>query len=139
VNTSVQLAPANSQGLLLRSPVIAAAGTFGYGDEMTRWLDIQGLGAVVSKGVTLRPREGNPQPRLIETASGLLNSIGLQNIGVEAVVREKAPVWAGWQVPVIVNIAGESLTEYADVAKRLDGVAGVKAVEVNISCPNVKA
>lgn len=139
VNTSVQLAPANSQGLLLRNPVIAAAGTFGYGDEMSQWLDIQRLGAIVSKGVTLKPREGNAQPRLIETTSGLLNSIGLQNIGVEAVIREKAPVWAGWQVPVIVNIAGESLKEYADVAKRLDGVAGVKAIEVNIGCPNVKA
>lgn len=101
--------------------------------------DSQKLGAIVCKGTTLEPRDGNPQPRLAEVAYGLLNSIGLQNIGVEALIREKAPIWASWQVPVIVNIAGETIDEYAKVASRLDGVAGVRAIEVNISCPNVKA
>jgi dihydroorotate dehydrogenase (NAD+) catalytic subunit len=85
------------------------------------------------------PWDGNPQPRIAETEGGVLNSIGLQNIGVEALIREKAPVWAGWRVPVIVNIAGETVGDYAELAGRLDGVAGVSALEVNISCPNVMA
>jgi dihydroorotate dehydrogenase (NAD+) catalytic subunit len=87
----------------------------------------------------LEPRNGNAQPRLAETACGLLNSIGLQNIGVKALIREKAPVWAGWRVPVIVNIAGETADDYAQLAHQLDGVAGISALEVNISCPNIKA
>jgi dihydroorotate dehydrogenase (NAD+) catalytic subunit len=116
---------------------MTAAGTFGYGIEYSQLVDIQRLGAIVCKGTTLKPWEGNPQPRLVETASGLLNSVGLQNIGVEAVVRDKAPVWVDWQVPVIVNIAGETVEEYAKVAARLEGVAGISGVEVNISCPNV--
>jgi dihydroorotate dehydrogenase (NAD+) catalytic subunit len=118
---------------------MTASGTFGYGTEYGELVDIQRLGAIVCKGTTLQPREGNTQPRLVETASGLLNSIGLQNIGVEALIREKAPLWASWKVPVMVNIAGESVEEYAKVASRLDGVAGVSAVEVNVGCPNVKA
>ncbi len=118
---------------------MTAAGTFGYGTEYNQLFDIQRLGAIVCKGTTLEPREGNPPPRLVETASGLLNSIGLQNIGVKALIREKAPVWAGWRVPVIVNIAGESIDEYARLAEELDGVPGVSALEVNISCPNVEA
>lgn len=136
---SVRLAPSHPGGLRLANPVMTASGTFGYGDEYGDLLDIQKLGAIVCKGTTLKPRDGNPQPRLMETASGLLNSIGLQNIGVEAVVRDKAPIWSAWQVPVIVNIAGESVDEYAKVAARLDGVAGVSGIEVNISCPNVAA
>jgi len=116
-----------------------ASGTFGYGTEESHLFDIQKLGAVISKGTTPKPREGNPQPRLAETASGLLNSIGLENIGVDAVIKEKAPVWTGWRVPVIVNIAGESVGDYAQIAAQLDGVAGVSGLEVNISCPNVKA
>jgi dihydroorotate dehydrogenase (NAD+) catalytic subunit len=118
---------------------MTASGTFGYGTEYADFVDIQRLGAVVCKGTTLEPREGNPQPRLAETPSGLLNSIGLQNVGVEALVKEKAPLWASWQVPVIVNIAGESIDEYAGLAARLDGVAGVSGLEVNIGCPNVKS
>jgi dihydroorotate dehydrogenase (NAD+) catalytic subunit len=137
VNTSVQLAPGNRRGLLLKNPVLTAAGTCGYGIEIADYVDVERLGAVVCKGTTLHPREGNPQPRLAETASGLLNSIGLQNIGVESLVRDKAPVWAAWQVPVIVNIAGESLAEYARIARRLDDVPGISGIEVNISCPNV--
>ena len=118
---------------------MTAAGTFGYGTEYSQIFDIQKLGAIVCKGTTLEPREGNPQPRLAETASGLLNSIGLQNIGVKALIREKAPLWASWRVPVIVNIAGETVDDYAQLANKLEGVAGISGIEVNISCPNVKA
>jgi len=139
VNLSIQLAPKNQHGLLLTNPVMTASGTFGYGTEYSHMLDIQKLGAIVCKGTTLEPRQGNPQPRLAETASGLLNSIGLQNIGVEALIKEKAPIWASWQVPVIVNIAGESVDDYAQLAGKLDGVAGISGIEVNISCPNIKA
>ncbi len=139
MNLAVQLAPKSRHGLLLANPVMTASGTFGYGTEYHHLFDIQRLGAIVSKGTTLEPKEGNPQPRLVETASGLLNSIGLQNIGASALIREKAPIWAGWQVPVIVNIAGETVSEYARIAERLDGVEGIAAIEVNISCPNVKA
>jgi len=135
----VQLAPNNPRGLLLKNPVMTASGTFGYGTEYSDFVDIQKLGAVVCKGTTLEPREGNPQPRLAETPAGLLNSIGLQNIGVETLIKEKAPMWATWQVPVIVNIAGESIDDYARLAARLDGVVGVSGLEVNIGCPNVKS
>ncbi len=138
-NLSVQLAPRHKTGLKLRNPVMTASGTFGYGTEYSSLVDIQRLGAIVCKGTTLQPRDGNPQPRLAETPSGLLNSIGLQNIGVKALIKEKAPLWANWDVPVIVNIAGERLKEYAQVASLLEGVAGVKALELNISCPNVEA
>ncbi len=135
---SVELAPRHSTGLLLANPVMTASGTFGYGTEYSHLFDIQRLGAIVSKGTTLKPREGNPQPRIAETACGVLNAIGLQNIGAEALIRDKAPVWAGWQVPVIVNIAGDTIDEYARLAGRLDGVAGISALEVNIGCPNIK-
>ena len=117
---------------------MTASGTFGYGTEHSHLFDIQKLGAIVCKGTTLKPREGNPQPRIAETACGVLNAIGLQNIGVDALIKEMAPVWAGWKVPVIVNIAGETIGDYAKVAAKLDGVAGVSAIEVNISCPNIK-
>jgi dihydroorotate dehydrogenase (NAD+) catalytic subunit len=135
---SVQLAPNNKKGLLLANPVMTSSGTFGYGTEYSRLIDIQRLGAIICKGTTLEPREGNPQPRLIETSSGVINSIGWQNIGVKALIKEKAPVWAGWRVPVIVNIAGDTVDEYAELAKILDAVKGVSGFEVNISCPNVK-
>jgi dihydroorotate dehydrogenase (NAD+) catalytic subunit len=136
---SIQLAPKNKRGLLLANPVMTASGTFGYGTEYAEVFDIQRLGAIVCKGTTLKPREGNPQPRLVETASGVINSIGLQNIGVQALIKEKIPLWAGWRVPVIVNIAGDTVEEYAQLAKILDKVKGVSGLEVNISCPNVKA
>jgi len=134
---SVQLAPQNKKGLLLSNPVIAASGTFGYGTEYADIIDIQKLGAIVSKGITLQPREGNSSPRLVETASGLLNSIGLENIGAKAVIEEKSPLWAKWHTSVIVNIAGESIEEYARLAGMLDGIDGIRGIEVNISCPNV--
>ncbi|MDZ4230358.1 MAG: dihydroorotate dehydrogenase [Dehalococcoidales bacterium] len=135
---SIQLAPKHPRGLSLSNPVMTASGTFGYGIENSRLFDIQKLGAIICKGTTLEPREGNLQPRIAETASGMLNSIGLQNIGVEAQIREKAPVWANWRVPVIVNIAGETVDDYARLAHRLDGVTGISGLEVNISCPNVR-
>ncbi len=137
MNLSVELAPRCKRGLLLANPVITASGTFGYGLEMAKELDIQRLGAIVCKGTTLRRRRGNPQPRTVETPAGMLNSIGLQNMGVEALIRDIAPIWATWRVPVVVNIAGESIEEYARLARRLDGVAGVSGLELNISCPNV--
>ena len=139
MNLSVQLAPENKKGLRLANPVMTASGTFGYGMEYEHLFDIQKLGAIVCKGTTLEPRDGNPQPRIAETANGMLNSIGLQNIGVDALIKEKAPVWAGWQVPVIVNIAGRTIDDYAEVAKELDKIPGVAGLEVNISCPNIKA
>jgi dihydroorotate dehydrogenase (NAD+) catalytic subunit len=118
---------------------MTASGTFGYGTEYSQLFDIQRLGAIICKGTTLKPREGNPQPRLVETASGVINSIGLQNIGVKALIKEKAPIWAGWRVPVIVNIAGDTVEEYRKLAEALDGVDGISGLEVNISCLNVKA
>jgi len=136
---TVQLAPKNKKGLFLDNPVMTASGTFGYGTEYSKLFDIQRLGAIICKGTTLKPREGNPQPRLVETAYGVINSIGLQNIGVKALIKEKAPVWAGWRVPVIVNIAGDTVEEYGKLARELDGVEGISGIEVNISCPNVKA
>jgi len=139
MDLSVQLAPKNKKGLHLANPVMTASGTFGYGTEYSHLFDIQRLGAMVCKGTTLKPRDGNPQPRLMETPSGMLNSIGLQNIGVKALIKEKAPVWAGWRVPVIVNIAGETVYEYAALAKGLDNVPGISAIEINISCPNSSA
>ena len=139
MDLSVQLTPKHPRGLLLANPVMTASGTFGYGTEFSHLFDIQKLGAIVCKGTTLEPRDGNPQPRLVETASGLLNSIGLENIGVNNLIKEKAPIWADWRVPVIVNIAGETVEEYASLAERLDGIAGISGLEVNISCPNIKA
>jgi len=136
---SIQLAPKNGQGLLLTNPVMTASGTVGYGTEFSQVFDIEKLGAIICKGTTLEPREGNPQPRLFETASGMLNSIGWQNIGVKALIKDKSPIWASWRVPVIVNIGGDSVEDYAQLARELDGVAGISGIEVNISCPNVKA
>jgi len=137
VNLTVNLAPRRPQGFILRNPVMTASGTWGYGTEGDDAYDFQKLGAVVCKGTTWAPRPGNPQVRLAETPAGMLNAIGLQNIGVAALIRDKAPVWAAWQVPVIVNIAGESVSEYERIARALDKVPGVAALEVNISCPNV--
>jgi len=137
LNLAVDLAPRRKPGLLLRSPVMTASGTLSNGLEAARIFDVNRLGAIVSKGTTLRPRAGNPQPRTAETPSGMLNTIGLQNVGVEALIRDVAPVWATWQVPVVVNIAGEAVEEFRELASRLDGVPGVSGIEANISCPNV--
>ena len=124
-------------GLTLRGPVMAASGTFGYGTEVPL-LERKALGAMVSKGIFLRPRVGTAPPRIVETPSGMLNAIGLQGPGVDAVVRDYAPKWAEWDFPVLVNINGETPAEYGEVAARLDGVPGVAGFEINISCPNVE-
>src|SRR5256886_12200177 len=120
----------------LRGPVLAASGTFGYGTEVPL-LDRGALGAMVSKGIFLRAREGTAPPRSAETPSWMLNAIGLQGPGAEALVRDYAPRWAEWDFPVLVNISGESASEYGELAARLDGVAGIAGFEINISCPNV--
>jgi dihydroorotate dehydrogenase (NAD+) catalytic subunit len=137
MNLSVDLAPQGKRPLTLANPVITASGTFSNGLEYARLIDIQRLGAIVSKGTTLEPRRGSPQRRTVETAAGMLNSIGFQNIGVEALIRDVAPVWAGWRVPVIVNVLGDSTREFAELATRLDDIPGVAALELNISCPNL--
>ena len=125
------------RGLVLPNPVLVASGTFGYGTEYADVVDVQRLGAICCKGTTLKARSGNPTPRVTETPGGMLNSIGLQNPGVDAVVEKYAGTWAGWQVPVLVNVAGESIADYVEVARRLEGVPGVAGIELNISCPNV--
>ncbi|MBI4318894.1 MAG: dihydroorotate dehydrogenase [Chloroflexi bacterium] len=139
ISLSVDLAPRHPNGLRLRNPVMTASGTFGYGTEYAKVMEVERLGALVSKGTTLQPRPGNPQPRLAETPAGMLNTIGLQNVGVHALVRDKAPIWARWEVPVIVNIAGDTIDEYARIAEVLEGTPGIAALEINVSCPNVKA
>lgn len=139
MNLAVEVAPKNKPGLRLNNPLITASGTFGYGTELEHLIDIQQLGAIVCKGIFLKPREGNLQPRITETASGILNAIGLQGIGVEALIKDKAPIWARWQVPVLVNIAGNSIEEYGLLAQKLDGVPGISGLEVNISCPNIRS
>lgn len=137
MNLSVELAP--KRGLRIKNPVIVASGTFGYGTEWAPLIEIERLGAIVSKGITLHPRRGCPLPRLAETPGGMLNAIGLDNPGVRAVIAEKAPLWATWGVPVIVNLGGETLEEYAEAALLLNGVPGVAGIELNISCPNMEA
>jgi dihydroorotate dehydrogenase (NAD+) catalytic subunit len=136
-NLRVNLAPNNMHGLELPNPVMVASGTFGYGTEYQPLVDIQRLGAICSKGITVRPRDGNPTPRIAETPAGMLNAIGLQNVGLRGVVQEKAPIWARWQVPVLANISGESIGEFEQLAGTLDGVPGIAGLEVNISCPNI--
>ncbi len=125
------------RGLVLDNPILVASGTFGYGVEYGEVVEVQRLGAICCKGTTLRPRVGNPTPRVTETPGGMLNSIGLQNPGVDAVVKKYASTWSAWRVPVIVNVAGESIADFTEVARRLDGVPGIAGIELNISCPNV--
>ena len=124
------------RGLRLHSPLLVASGTFGYGFDAPQ-VDRIALGAIVTKGTTLAPREGNVPNRIAETPSGMLNAIGLQNPGVDHVARVYAPLWASWNVPVIVNVAGDAIDEYVAVAERLDSVPGIAGLELNISCPNV--
>ncbi len=125
--------------LTLKNPVITASGTFGYGEEFHEsFYDIAKLGAVVTKGISLKPRAGNEMPRVIETASGMLNAIGLANVGLDAFLSDKLPYLARTGAVVIANILGSTVEEYAEVARRLDSAEGVMALEQNISCPNVK-
>ncbi len=135
VDVSVDIAP--QRGLRLATPILVASGTFGYGVEYGEVVDVQLIGAICCKGTTLRPRAGNRPPRVTETPGGMLNSIGLQNPGVDAVIDKYSSIWQGWKVPVIVNVAGESIDDYVEVVRRLDGVPGVAGIELNISCPNV--
>jgi dihydroorotate dehydrogenase (NAD+) catalytic subunit len=125
------------RGLVLANPILVASGTFGYGIEYGDVVEVDRLGAICCKGTTLHPRIGNITPRVTETPGGMLNSIGLQNPGVDAVVEKYAATWTGWKTPVIVNVAGESVGDYVEVVRRLDGVPGVAGIELNISCPNV--
>jgi len=126
------------RGLVLKNPVMTASGTFGYGEEYARYMDINRLGAIIVKGISLEPRKGNPPPRIMETPCGMLNSIGLENVGVDSFIKEKLPFLRGFDTAVIVNIFGESVEEYQNLAARLSETEGVRALEVNISCPNVK-
>ena len=135
----VDLAPHNARELILRNPILAASGTFGYGTEYSGLLDVQALGAIVSKGVTYRRRRGAPMPRIAETPAGMLNAIGLQNPGIKGVIAKYPPIWSRWAVPVIVNLAGDSVAEFAEMAAILDEVTGVAGLELNVSCPNVAA
>ena len=124
--------------LALANPVMTASGTFGYAREFEHLMNLHRLGAVIVKGISLFPRAGNPPPRIVETACGMLNAIGLQNVGLDRFISEKMPYLANLNVPVIVNILGDSVEEYQQMAERLSDVAGVAGIEVNISCPNVK-
>ena len=130
---SVQLGP-----LRLKNPVMAASGTFGYGEEYADFVDLERLGAIVVKGISLRPRPGNPPPRLVETPAGLINAIGLENVGLENFLQVKLPYLRERRATVVVNIFGNILEEYGELAAGLDGVPGISAIEINISCPNVK-
>jgi dihydroorotate dehydrogenase (NAD+) catalytic subunit len=125
-------------GILMKNPVLTASGTFGYGEEMSQIYDLSLLGALTVKGLSLRPQPGNRPPRICETPAGMLNSIGLQNIGIEAFVRDKLPFLRRIDTRVIANIYGHSAEEYAEVANILDSANGVDGIELNISCPNVK-
>jgi len=124
--------------LVLNNPVMTASGTFGYGEEFAPYGDLNHLGAVIVKGLSLEPRTGNPPPRMMETPSGMLNAVGLQNIGVRAFIREKLPFLRRFDCAVIANIYGETVEEYERVAGLLSRASGVAALEVNISCPNVR-
>lgn len=128
---SVTLGP-----LKLKNPVMTASGTFGFGSEWADFFDLSRLGAIMVKAVTVHPRQGNPMPRMIETAAGMLNSIGLQNPGLDAFIAEKMPYLRQFDCPVIVNIAADNVGDFNTLAERLDTVPGVSALEVNISCPN---
>lgn len=123
----------------LKNPVMAASGTFGYGEEYSEFIDLNRLGAIVVKGISLEPKEGNPPPRIIETPSGMLNAIGLQNIGIDKFIKEKIPFLRRFDTPVIVNFFGDTIDEYVEAAERLSAADGVHGLEMNISCPNKEA
>lgn len=139
INTHISLKTQNGGVLELKNPIMSASGTFGYGTEFMPYGDIGKLGAIVVKGLSLKPRAGNPLPRVAETPCGMLNAVGLQNDGVEAFLEEKLPQLAGHNVPVIANIYATSAEEFGELANILSQEEKVAALEVNISCPNVKA
>jgi dihydroorotate dehydrogenase (NAD+) catalytic subunit len=133
VNLSVKIG-----GLTLQNPVTVASGTFGYGVEYSQLIDLNQLGAVVVKGIRLQPVRGNPTPRTVEVTSGLINAIGLQGPGVDGFIRKYWPFLKQLKVPTIINIWGTTVEEYAEVAQRFDALGGVGALELNVSCPNIK-
>ena len=125
-------------GIKLRNPVMTASGTFGYGAEFARYMDLESIGAIITKGLSIRPKAGNATPRIVETPGGMLNAIGLQNVGIDAFIADKVPFLRTISTPVIVNVYGNTLEEYGELAGRLDRIPEVAGLEVNISCPNVK-
>ncbi|MDD5135118.1 MAG: dihydroorotate dehydrogenase, partial [Phycisphaerae bacterium] len=125
-------------GLKLKNPVFTASGTCGYADELEDFMDIDTLGGFITKSITLEKRHGNPVPRIVETDSGMLNAIGLANIGIEKFIAEKIPLIKQYKTPFFVNIAGKTIEEYIAVAERLADCGEIAGVELNISCPNVK-
>jgi len=131
VNLSVTVA-----SLKLKNPVMTASGTFGYGEEYAEYIDLNRLGAIVVKGLSITPRDGNPTPRVVETPAGMLNAIGLQNIGVRAFIKDKLPFLRQFDTPVIANFFGDTVEEYIRSAGELSAAEGVHALEMNISCPN---
>ena len=128
----------NLAGIQLRNPVMTASGTFGYGEEFAEYVDIESIGAFITKGLSLKPRAGNPTPRIVETPGGMLNAIGLQNVGIDAFITKKVPYLRSVNTPAIANFFGNTVDEYAEMARRLDEIPEVAGIEVNISCPNVK-
>jgi dihydroorotate dehydrogenase (NAD+) catalytic subunit len=134
VNLSVRIG-----SLQLKNPVMTASGTFGYGEEYAEYFDLNLLGAIVVKGLSAKPKEGNPTPRIVETPSGMLNAIGLQNIGVSSFIKDKLPFLRQFNTPVIANFFGDSIEEYLQTARELSSAEGVHALEMNISCPNKQA
>jgi dihydroorotate dehydrogenase (NAD+) catalytic subunit len=125
------------RGLVLKNPVMNASGTFAYGEEFSKILDLNKMGGIVTKGLSINPKEGNPTPRVAEAASGMVNAIGLENVGVEKFLKEKLPFLKRFNTPVIVNFFGNSEEEYVFMAERLS-IEGIAAIEMNVSCPNVK-
>ncbi len=125
-------------GLTLTSPVLTASGTCGYADELDEFMDLSAIGGIVTKSITLQPRQGNPTPRIVETSSGMLNAIGLANMGLEQFVQEKVPVLEKLDTKIFVNLAGQTIADYVAVAEKLTPQAAIDGFELNISCPNVK-
>jgi dihydroorotate dehydrogenase (NAD+) catalytic subunit len=133
---SVDLSVDLGRGLVLANPIIAASGPFGYGAEIADAVDLGRLGALVTRGTTLRARAGAPPPRMVATPFGLLHAVGFQNPGVDAVIEKYEPAWRGWPVPVVVNVCGESAGELFEIVRRLEGLSGIAGVELNLGCPN---
>lgn len=124
--------------LKLKNPVMTASGTFGYGEEYAPYVDLNRLGAIIVKGLSLTPRRGNPSPRIMETPAGMLNAIGLQNVGVKSFIRDKLPYLRQFDTAIIANVYGETIEEYLRISEILTAADGVHALEINVSCPNVK-
>ena len=128
----------NIKGLKLKNPVLTASGTFGYGEEYADLIDLNRLGGIIVKGTTINHREGNPYPRMVETPSGMLNAVGLQNHGVNYFINNIYPRIKDYDTEIIVNVSGAKVEDYVDVCERLQPLDKINAIELNISCPNVK-